>query len=112
MLGTTKDRKKYYEHKKAHVSHTQFNYVPAYSNKIICITLHKMSSVVHAVVLHQLQQKNKVTDFSVGLAHLKRRISARSAVTNGGQEDKNIVGSPSETGGAIVIYLCLTINCN
>ena len=33
MLGTTKDRKKYYEHKKAHVSHTQFNYVPAYSNK-------------------------------------------------------------------------------
>ena len=33
MLGTTKDRKKYYEHKKAHVSYTQFNYVPAYSNK-------------------------------------------------------------------------------
>lgn len=33
MLGTTKDRKKYYEYKKAHVSHTQFNYVPAYSNK-------------------------------------------------------------------------------
>ena len=33
MLGTTKDRKKYYEHKKAHVSHTQFNYVSAYSNK-------------------------------------------------------------------------------
>ena len=33
ILGTTKDRKKYYEHKKAHVSHTQFNYVPAYSNK-------------------------------------------------------------------------------
>lgn len=33
MLGTTKDRKKYYEHKKTHVSHTQFNYAPAYSNK-------------------------------------------------------------------------------
>lgn len=33
ILGTTKDRKKYYEHKKTHVSHTQFNYVPACSNK-------------------------------------------------------------------------------
>ena len=33
MLGTAKDRKKYYEHKKSHVSHTQFNYAPAYSNK-------------------------------------------------------------------------------
>ena len=33
MLGTTKDRKKYYEHKKTHVSHTQFNYAPACSNK-------------------------------------------------------------------------------
>lgn len=33
MLGTTKDRKKYYEHKKTYVSHTQFNYAPAYSNK-------------------------------------------------------------------------------
>lgn len=33
MLGTAKDRKKYYEHKKSHVSHTQFNYAPVYSNK-------------------------------------------------------------------------------
>lgn len=33
MLGTTKDRKKYYEHKKTYVSHTQFNYAPANSNK-------------------------------------------------------------------------------
>ena len=33
MLGTAKDRKKYYEHKKSHVSHTQFNYAPAYSNR-------------------------------------------------------------------------------
>ena len=33
MLGTAKDRKKYYEHKQSHVFHTQFNYAPAYSNK-------------------------------------------------------------------------------
>ena len=33
MLGTTKDRKKYYEHKKTYVSHTQFNYASANSNK-------------------------------------------------------------------------------
>ena len=37
------------------------------------------SNVVHcpSVVLHQSQQKNKVTDFSAGLVHLRRRISAR-----------------------------------
>ena len=59
---------------------------------IVIITLHnhqlrKMSSVVHGVVLHQSQQKNKVTDSLAGLVHLRRRISARNAVTNGGQED-------------------------
>ena len=45
-----------------------------------------MLFVVHAVVPHQSLQKNKVMDSSAGLAHLKRRISARNAVTNGGQE--------------------------
>ncbi|RHT13621.1 hypothetical protein DW836_08290, partial [Ruminococcus sp. AM34-9LB] len=57
----------------------------------------KTSSVVHAVVLHQLQQKNKVMDSSAGLVHLKRRISVRSAVTNGGQE------------GKVILWICIIL---
>ena len=52
----------------------------------------KTSSVVHAAVPRLSQQKNKVTDFSAGLVPLKRKISARNAVTNGGQEgEKKLV---------------------
>ena len=51
----------------------------------------KMLSVVHGVVPRLSQQKNKVTDFSAGLVLLKRRISARNAVTNGGQEGEKII---------------------
>ena len=51
-----------------------------------------MLSVVHAVVPRLSQQKNKVTDSSAGLVHLRRKISVRSVVTNGGQEgEKKLV---------------------